>query len=252
MAKKKHVLYVEDSEKWQRAVGNELRDEYGAKVTIAGNLEDALKLVEKNEYDLYITDGNYPLTKNDFPEDTAWEGFCKAVNKKNSEAQILLLTSDPNLGKKAGKVGAEYIGKTEYKKLDAYLERHLRQKQILLVEDTPDDVRSFKRVVAESRLDVKIVRVNDLAKALKAIQRREYTLYVTDGSYPLEGGRNGIIEVGAWVEFCTAVRKKDKKARIALRTFNPNFEDKAKSMGVTYLNKNHDAELIKYLQQELA
>ena len=107
---KKSILIVEDSESLVKSY-ELLFGDFGIDVASAGNLEDALSIAEKKNFDFYITDGEYPPRKNECASLMAFK-FYDEIKKINPNARIILRCFD-DLGEEAHSLGMDYINKCD-------------------------------------------------------------------------------------------------------------------------------------------
>lgn len=91
------VLVVEDDMFCQR-IYKTIFDARNINATIIDNLESAVKAATEKKYNLYITDGDYPLNPADAKEGFAEKGACFAFYKKikeiNPDAKIVLISGN--------------------------------------------------------------------------------------------------------------------------------------------------------------
>lgn len=86
------VLNIEDEIFKHCAIARVLRDLGIEDVTQVNNLEEALELIEQNEYDLYITDMHYPERRGS-GDAKSGEKFIELMNEKGNTVPIIMCSS---------------------------------------------------------------------------------------------------------------------------------------------------------------
>jgi len=108
------ILVVEDNEIQQRMYSKAIPINFHVNPVFADNLEHALALVRSQSFDLYITDGRYPLSKAEDDEyKHAWEAFTKRVRELDPAAKIILITGGKDLDDITQRLGVDYQIKGE-------------------------------------------------------------------------------------------------------------------------------------------
>lgn len=116
---RKRILIVEDSESLRESY-EILFGEFDIEVSSTDNLEDALSIAEKRNFDFYITDGEYPSRKNESPSLMAFN-FYDEIKKINPEAKVILICFG-DLKEKARSLGIDYINKC-----DTYMVKKIKE-----------------------------------------------------------------------------------------------------------------------------
>jgi len=105
------ILFVEDDEYWYNKLQQELQDSFpGAYVEGHRHLEGINDAMELGEWDLYVTDGTYPLNAGGNPKSGAWKQLVTFVREKDSDARIVVVSAS-NLAKEAAALNVHYVAK---------------------------------------------------------------------------------------------------------------------------------------------
>ena len=118
-----NVLLVEDSKLLADRISEGLI-EYGVKaVDHADNLQSGLDLTSKNEYDLYITDGNYPMAPGQRTTDGAGFIFIQELKEIKPDVAVIMLSLEERYEDRARELGAGFVSKSG-DIIDALLEEY--------------------------------------------------------------------------------------------------------------------------------
>ena len=115
---KTKILHVEDRESIIGAFKISFQDKNKFNFKCATNLEDALSIIQKEDFDVYVTDGSYPLNKSG-REDYAWPKFYENLMKIKPDAKVILLSANEfsSIPK-----NITYFNKTDLDKCVKYIE----------------------------------------------------------------------------------------------------------------------------------
>ena len=100
----KRILHVEDQEYIINFTQRMLKHFRNYDVVVATSLEDA-KEKAKEDYDLYIIDGNFPSKEKGLP------GLCFYEHIKSKEKPCIFFSSEPEMEQKAKEYGIKYLPK---------------------------------------------------------------------------------------------------------------------------------------------
>ena len=107
------ILVVEDDEIQQGMYSKAIPVNFHVNPVIVDNLEHALTLVRSKSFDLYITDGRYPLHTGEDENKQAWEEFTRIVRELDPAAKIILITGGRWLDDLAQSLSVDYHLKGE-------------------------------------------------------------------------------------------------------------------------------------------
>jgi len=118
----KRILYVENEDSIYKMLSRLLKN-YDLKR--APNLEDALDVIQKEDFNLYISDGNYPLKKGESAV-YAWKSFYDKLIKIRPNANFVLYTGNPDTKKAAEALNIKAFNKTDISEFVDYVKEILK------------------------------------------------------------------------------------------------------------------------------
>ncbi len=107
------VLVVEDNEAMQGVFGECLQG-LGARVTVASTAEEALGLARTKAFDLYITDGCYPLMFGTPIAEQAGFYFYVRLKVIRPDARVMMISGRDDFEAAARKAGMDFLRKADF------------------------------------------------------------------------------------------------------------------------------------------
>lgn len=107
------VFILEDDEDWIELYEIDFRKNFKAEVVSAKNLERALDIVKVRKFDLYVTDGDFPLNPNGIVKPCAWRDFYRNLKTLNDQPRVVLI-SGGDYEQEAAKLEIIYVNKSKY------------------------------------------------------------------------------------------------------------------------------------------
>jgi len=123
MTNQKKILYAEDDAIFHSVISHRLE---GIGVDIAPNLEEAVNLASKTDYDLFVSDGTYPLTKGGEVDKTAWRKFYEYLSSNKRSMEFILFSGDMDAIKDAKSLGIKAYSKLDLKMFIEYIKNKLK------------------------------------------------------------------------------------------------------------------------------
>ncbi|GEM_PF-4640962 len=121
---RKYALHVEDDKDFRDMLYRWLTRQ-GYDVIQASNLQDANGHILRRQYDLYISDGSFPLVHEGQEDITAGEKFYRSLRESRPDKfNFVFISSSTNLADLASQEGIIFMDKTSISRGDflAYLE----------------------------------------------------------------------------------------------------------------------------------
>ena len=107
------ILIVEDDEDWMRIYKEAFKRKFNAEIIGAGNIESALEYLTERNFDLYVTDGDYPLKPHSLVENGAWRILYSKL-KEDNNPKVLLISGNEDYKKEAEALDITFISKANY------------------------------------------------------------------------------------------------------------------------------------------
>ena len=105
------VFIVEDNRNWMGIFEELFSSKFSCRIVGKDNLYDAVEAIKIESFDLYVTDGDYPLNHGAIVEKGACFKFYEELIKINHQARVVIIT-----GRTENKTKAEELGIISYYK----------------------------------------------------------------------------------------------------------------------------------------
>ena len=108
------ILIVEDSQEWMDIYKRDFKRKFNAEIIGAENMEGALEYLTERNFDLCVTDGDYPLKPHSLVENGAWRILYKKLKETNNNPRVLLISGNEDYEKEAEALDITFISKANY------------------------------------------------------------------------------------------------------------------------------------------